>query len=191
MLPFEHKPNSKQYATLYQVDPWFGPEQKNYRCENALKWHPILNPHGFPLQLKQLQLSWERVPQGIGMCLWEFVTILTEGHLWGHTMMFGGKAWLTVSALLQPKVVLSGWGQDSVQASQVHPHHTLSSMSSWTLLCALVHSHVGTRRGHPKTVPTKLAAWNCPASLGMPKHSEFLSLKLRGRAQLLKNNPKP
>ena len=60
--------------------------------------------------------------------------------------MLDGKAWLSVSALIHPKGVLSGWGQDSVQASQVHPHQTLSSMSLWTLLCALVHSHVGTGR---------------------------------------------
>ena len=42
----------------------------------------------------------------------------------------------TVSALIHPKGVLSGWGQDSVQASPVLPHQTGSSMSVWTLLCA-------------------------------------------------------
>ena len=62
------------------------------------------------------------------------------------------------SALIHPKVVLLGRGQDSVQASQVPPHQTRSSMSLWTLLCALVRSHVGTGRGHPQTVPTKLGA---------------------------------
>jgi len=36
-----------------------------------------------------------------------------------------------------------------VQASQVPPHQTLSSMSLWTLLCVLVRSHVGTGRGRP------------------------------------------
>ena len=41
-----------------------------------------------------------------------------------------------------------------------------------------------------QTVPTKLGAWTCPKSLGMLKHSEFLSLELRGQAQLLKYNPK-
>ena len=41
---------------------------------------------------------------------------------------------------------------------------------SWILLCALVHSHVGTRGGHPQTVPTKLGAGSCPTSLGMLKH---------------------
>ena len=32
---------------------------------------------------------------------------------------------------------------------------------------SLVHSHVGTGRGHPQSVPTMLGAWNCPTSLGM------------------------
>ena len=58
------------------------------------------------------------------------------------------------------------------------------------LLCALLHSHAGTGRSHPQTVP-KLGAWNFPTYLGMLKHSEFLSLELRGQAQLLKNNPTP
>ena len=111
--------------------------------------------------------------------------------MWGHILMLDGKAWLSVSALIHPKGVLLGWGQDSVQASQVHPHQTLSSTSLWTLLCALVHSHAGTGRGHPQTVPTKLGACNCPTSLGILKHSDFLSLDLRGKAQLLKNNPTP
>jgi len=70
----------------------------------------------------------------------------------------GQNAWLSVSALIHPKGVLSGLGQDSVQASQVLPHQTGSSMSLWTLLCALERSHVGKGRGHPQTVSTKLGA---------------------------------
>jgi len=50
------------------------------------------------------------------------------------------------------------------------PHQTRSSMSLWTLLCALVCGHVGTGRGHPQTVPTKLGARNCPKCLVMLKH---------------------
>ncbi|KAI4883877.1 hypothetical protein NFI96_025812, partial [Prochilodus magdalenae] len=53
-----------------------------------------------------------------------------------------------------------GGGQDSVQASPVPPHQTRSSMSLWSSLCALVCGHVGTGRGRPQTVPTKLGAWN-------------------------------
>ena len=45
------------------------------------------------------------------------------------------------------------------------------------LLCALMHSYVGTGRGHPQTFPSKLGAWNCPTSLGMLKHSDFLLYK--------------
>ncbi|KAI4895436.1 hypothetical protein NFI96_007284, partial [Prochilodus magdalenae] len=48
------------------------------------------------------------------------------------------KAWLSVSTLIHPKGVLSGGGQDSVQASPVPPHQTRSSMSLWSLLCALM-----------------------------------------------------
>ena len=46
--------------------------------------------------------------------------------------MLDEKAWLAVSALSHPKGVLSGRGQDSVQASQV----LRSSMFIWPLLCA-------------------------------------------------------
>ena len=86
------------------------------------------------LQLYQLQLFWEAFPQGLGVCLCECLTILSEAHLWGHTLMLDGEAWLSVSALNHPKGVLTGWGRNYVQASQVHPHQTLSSMSLWTLL---------------------------------------------------------
>ena len=48
--------------------------------------------------------------------------------------MLDRKTWRSVSALIHPKGVLSGWGQDSVQASQVHPHQTLSSMSFCTVM---------------------------------------------------------
>jgi len=34
-----------------------------------------------PLQLYQVQLFWEGFPQGLGVCLWEFLTILLEAHL--------------------------------------------------------------------------------------------------------------
>ena len=56
-------------------------------------------------------------------------------HLWGHNLMVDRKAWLSVSTLIHPKDVLSGWGQDSVQASQVHPHQTLSSCLYGPALC--------------------------------------------------------
>lgn len=41
---------------------------------------------------------------------------------------------------------------------------------TWTLLCAVVCSHTGTRRGHPQTIHTKMGSWNCPKYLGVLKH---------------------
>jgi len=46
------------------------------------------------LQLKQLQLFWEGFSQGLGVCLWEFLTILLESHLWGQALMLDEKAWV-------------------------------------------------------------------------------------------------
>ncbi|KAI4902832.1 hypothetical protein NFI96_018370 [Prochilodus magdalenae] len=63
-----------------------------------------------------------------------------------QTLMLDKKAWLSVSTLIHPKGVLSDGGQDFVQASSVPPHKTRSPMSLWSLLCALVCSHVGTGR---------------------------------------------
>ena len=75
------------------------------------------------------------------------------------------------------RIVLSGWGQDAVQASQVPPPQNRLSVSLWSLLCARVHSHVGTWRGHPQTVPTKLGAWNCTE---MSWYADALRVPLTG-----------
>lgn len=72
------------------------------------------------VQLEQLQLFSESFPQALGMCLWKFLNILTEGHSWDHTLMLDEKTWLTVSALI-PKV-LSIWGQDSALPSPALRH---------------------------------------------------------------------
>lgn len=60
-------------------------------------------------------------------------------------------------------------------------------MASWTLLCALVHSLVGTGRGHPRIFPTDLGAWNCPKCVGP------VSLELRGKSwkTIPHHNPSP
>ena len=58
------------------------------------------------------------------------------------------------------------------------------------LLHALVHSHVRTGRGHPQTVPTELGAWNCPTSLGMLMHSEFLSKGTKGPSPAPEKQPR-
>uniref|UniRef100_A0A3P9MAB9 Peptidase S1 domain-containing protein n=1 Tax=Oryzias latipes TaxID=8090 RepID=A0A3P9MAB9_ORYLA len=71
----------------------------------------------------------------------------------------------------------------SVSCPGVSSHQTLSSLSLWTLLCALVHSHVGRGRARSKLFPqgwdhgivssTKFhtrqkAAWNVPFSWQPP-----------------------
>ena len=47
------------------------------------------------------------------------------------------------------------------------------------------------QEGSSQNCSHKVRSMYCPTSLGMLKHSEFLSLELRGQAQLLKNNPTP
>ena len=94
------------------------------------------------------------------------------------------KAWLAVSALIHPKGILLGWHQDSVQASQVPPHQIRSSIMDLAL-CTSAQSFWDRK----ETASTKLGACNCRKSLGIPKHSDFLSLELRGQAKLLKKKP--
>ena len=74
---------------------------------------------------------------------------------------------------------------------QVHPHQTPSSMSLWTLLCALVHSHVGTGRGHPQTVPTNLGAWNCPTHHNSPLHQTLHLAQCSQTSTVLLTTTKP
>ena len=52
-----------------------------------------------------------------------------------------------------PKVRL-GWGQGSVQTSQVLPHKSWQTISVWTSLCARGHCHTETGKSLPKTVAT-------------------------------------
>ena len=76
-----------------------------------------------------------------------------------------------------------------MQAGPVHPHQTLSSMSLWTLLYALV--MLEQEGAIPKLFPHSWEHGIVQHLSGMLKHSEFLSLELRGQAQLLKNNLTP
>lgn len=54
-------------------------------------------------------------------------------------------AWLTVSALIQPKGVLSGWGQGSVQVNQFlytkHAHHCNGSVKKFKILVPYKYSN--------------------------------------------------
>lgn len=92
----------------------------------------------FQLRQQYLQVSWSGFWLGFGLCFWELLTILPEAYLWSRTLMADEKAQLTVSTWIDPKSIPAGWDQDSVQASQVLPPPTSSSMSLWTSHCALV-----------------------------------------------------
>ena len=142
----------------------------------------------YPLQLYQLQLYWEGFPQGLGVFMGTFE--LSSRSAFGHTDVGREGVALSLHSNSSQRCSIGlRSGLCARQSSSSTPNSRLHVFMD--LLCALVHSHVGTGRGHPQTVPTKLGAWNCPTSLGMLKHSEFLSLELRGQAQLLKNNPTP
>ena len=39
-----------------------------------------------------LQLFWEGLTQGLGMCLWEFLTMLPDAHFRDQTLMLEEKA---------------------------------------------------------------------------------------------------
>ena len=45
------------------------------------------------------------------------------------------------------------------------------------------------RKGPSPNCSHKVGAWNCPTSLSMLKHSEFLSLELRGQASSWRTTP--
>ena len=91
-------------------------------------------------------------------------------------------AWLSVSALIYPKSVLSGSGQDSVQATPDSVIHVFMDLALSLLTVMLK------RKGPLQTVPQ---GWEhgIVQNVLVLKHSKFLSLKLRGQAQLFKNNP--
>lgn len=81
-----------------------------------------------------------------------------------------------------PKVL--GWSQ----ASEVHQQQTLSCFHGscfvhWCIV--LLEQEVD----NPKLFPQSEGVWNCPTSLCMLKHSEFLLLELKSKAQLVRNNP--
>lgn len=82
-------------------------------------------------------------------------------------------------SLIHPKGV-----QDHIKI----PHQTPSSTFLWTLICSMPHSRVGTGRGHQQTLPTTSGPRNCQKHVGTMKDQEFLSLEVRGRAQLLEPN---
>ena len=118
-------------------------------------------------------------------CLWEFLTffqkLVCDVTLWCWTGRPGFQSALSFIPLV--------FCQDSVQASQVHPHQTLSSCLDGAALCA--GAVMLEQEGPSPNCSHRAASWNCPASLGVLKLSEFISLELRDQVQLLKNNHTP
>ena len=55
--------------------------------------------------------------------------------LWDRALMLGDSAWLVVCVPIHPKGVWWGWGQGSVQASQVLTHRSRQNISIRTSLC--------------------------------------------------------
>lgn len=71
-----------------------------------------------------------------GIWLLGFAPIHPQQHRQAWALMLGKKAWLPVGIPVQTKGIGWGWGQGSVQVSQLLPHQTLKTFSFWTLLCA-------------------------------------------------------
>lgn len=114
---------------------------------------------------------------------WAFSTILAEAHLWGHTRMLEEKAWLSVSAWIDPSGVLAGSGRVFVQASQVHPPDS-ATHAYMDLACC-------TRKGQAPNSSHKVGNIEMSTMSWYGEASEFLSLGPRDQAQLLKNKPTP
>lgn len=98
------------------------------------------------MKLRRCRMSRSSVPTG-EMTTWMQNLLKLLLVLSAVSLMCGHEAWLAVSELIHPKGVL--WGCD-----QVLPHQAPSSVSSGTLLCALVRTSVETGRRHPQTAPT-------------------------------------
>lgn len=98
----------------------------------------------------------------------------SEEHWWCQTDLLDEKAWLANSALIHPKGVLS-WVEVRILCRPVKFFDTKLAYPCLygPLLFALVGGRVGTGRGHPQSVLTKLRAWSCPKCLGMLKQQFF------------------
>lgn len=70
--------------------------------------------------------------------------------VWSDTNV--GQKYLARNLTIYPKVVQWGWGQGSVQASQVLPHQTHLTIYLWTLICALGYSPIPGHDGEPVSV---------------------------------------
>lgn len=86
-----------------------------------------------------------------GVCLWEYLPILSEEHLWDQTLMFGlqSPCWCLPKASVRLRSGLSV-GQWSSSTSSYHLSMPLRTL----LLCALGHTHTRTEKGLPPTGST-------------------------------------
>ncbi len=76
-------------------------------------------------------------------------------------LRWGEETWLTVGVPVHPKGVGWGWGQGSVQASQVLPHQTGKTISLWTWLYALGRCHAETGKDQTQTADANLEEDYC------------------------------
>ena len=111
--------------------------------------------------------------------LWEFLTILPEVHLWGHTLMLDWKAWLSISALVHQVEVRTLCRP--VEFIHTHPCRYGPCFVHWCTV--MLEQEVA--------IPKKLGACNCPISLAMLKHSEFLFIVSKGPSPAPEKQPTP
>ena len=89
----------------------------------------------------------------VGTCFHSATRALVRSAL-----MLGDEAWLVVDVPIHSKGVQWGWGQCSVQASQVFPHQSWQTISVWTTLCARGIVMLEQERAFPKLLPQ---TWKC------------------------------
>lgn len=86
-----------------------------------------------PFLLKQLQLFWEGFPQVV--CLWTFLTIFSEAHLWGQTLMLDKQ--LQPNSLIYLLMDLDLWAEAQPRCDRKGPStkysHKGFPSSSFTL----------------------------------------------------------
>lgn len=85
---------------------------------------------------------------------------------------------------------LLGWGQNSVQASEVLRRQSCLSMSLWTFTFCTGGRSCRNRKGSSTKCSHKVASMKLP-KMSWYAEATVLSLELRGRAQLLKISSTP
>ena len=119
-------------------------------------------------------------PQGLGVCLWAFLTFLPEPRVRSHTDVGWEGLALTLCSNSAQRC--------RVEVRTLCIHTKLSHPCLYGLCfvhwCTVMLEQEG---AIPKLLPQ---SWG-HGIVSMLKHSEFLSLEIRGQAQFLKNTPTP